>query len=232
MAAPLLEPWLALPRIESPVRLIDSGADLDGLFDMPDGSTLTVASVDMATGDLHTARWRSTGDVGFYPASTIKWITAAMAVAWMDQHDMSPETVIQLGDERPATMRELILSSLMMSDNAQAETIRLAKRIGDPEGFFVEAMSLIFAMQYSQDELAAPEDAPEEGVGDSGSTAGEGDSDEEATQTLDAEITALDDLTIDGETATAMVTITTSTGDQRDPWTFEQHEGKWYLSMR
>ncbi|MEM6853338.1 MAG: serine hydrolase, partial [Planctomycetota bacterium] len=124
MAAPLLEPWLALPRIESTVRLIDSGADLDGLFDMPDGSTLTVASVDMATGDLHTARWRGTGDVGFYPASTIKWITAAMAVAWMDQHDMSPETVIQLGDERPATMRELILSSLMMSDNDAFNTLQ------------------------------------------------------------------------------------------------------------
>ena len=124
MAAPLLEPWLALPRIDSPVRLVDSGADLDGLFDMPDGSTLTVASVAPATGDLHTARWRGTGDVGFYPASTIKWITAAMAVAWMDQHDMSPETVIQLGDERPATMRELILSSLMMSDNDAFNTLQ------------------------------------------------------------------------------------------------------------
>ncbi|MEM6856069.1 MAG: hypothetical protein AAF593_16815, partial [Planctomycetota bacterium] len=97
---------------------------------------------------------------------------------------------------------------------------------------FVEAMSLIFAMQYSQDELATPEDATEEGTADSESTAGEGESDEEATQTLDAEITALDDLTIDGDTATAMVTITTSAGDAPDLWTFEQHEGKWYLSMR
>ncbi|MEM9914740.1 MAG: hypothetical protein AAF911_07260 [Planctomycetota bacterium] len=154
----------------------------------------------------------------------------ALAMAAMAQDPGSDPRLRALVDEY--LPRNLNPMDLMMSDNAEAETIRLAKRIGDPEGFFVEAMSLIFAMQYSQDELATPEDATEEGTADSESTAGEGESDEEATQTLDAEITALDDLTIDGETATAMVTITTSTGDQRDPWTFEQHEGKWYLSMR
>ncbi|MEM9419948.1 MAG: hypothetical protein AAGA25_12980 [Planctomycetota bacterium] len=112
---------------------------------------------------------------------------------------------------------------LMMSDNAEAESKLLVKRMGDPEGFFVDAMSLIFSMQYSKTELATPEGeeatepAAEEGNG---------------KQTLDAEITAMDELTIDEDTATAIVTITTSTGDQRDPWTFDRYEGKWYLSMR
>lgn len=125
---------------------------------------------------------------------------------------------------------------LMMSDNAQAETIRLAKRIGDPEGFFVDAMSLIFSMQYSKAELATAENAEAEPVAEESESesteAGEGEAADEDKLTLDAEITALDELTIDGDIATALVTITTSTGDQHDPWTFERHEDKWYLSMR
>lgn len=124
MPAPTLAPWLSLPRVETPIQLIDAPGSIDDLFDLPDGSTLSVAAVDMKTGNLHTIRWRDTGEVGFYPASTIKWITAAMAVDWMDQHGMGPETVIQLGDERPATLRELILSCLIQSDNEAFNTLQ------------------------------------------------------------------------------------------------------------
>lgn len=129
--------------------------------------------------------------------------------------------------------------ALMMSDNAQAETIRLAKRMGDPEGFFVDAMSLIFSMQFSTDELAPPEtaetaDSPETAEGQDQAAGDEGaaETDQPKTQTLDAEVTAINDLTVKDNMAEGKVTITTSTGEQHDRWAFEMHEGKWYLSMR
>ena len=150
----------------------------------------------------------------------------ALAIAAMAQQPGSDPRLGALVDEY--LPRNFNPMDLMMSDNAEAETIRLAKRMGDPEGFFVDAMSLIFSMQYSPDELAGAEDAE----ADAEEAAGEGGAEDDAKQSLDAEIRALDELTIDGETATGLVTITTSTGDKRDPWTFEQHEGRWYLSMR
>lgn len=155
----------------------------------------------------------------------------AVALAGMAQQPGSDPRLRALVDEY--LPRNFDPMDLMMSDNAQAETIRLAKRIGDPEGFFVSAMSLIFSMQYSKAELATTQDTdPAADGGDEPPAAESEDAADEAKQTLDAEITAIDELTIDGDIATALVTITTSTGDARDPWTFERHEDRWYLSMR
>jgi len=149
----------------------------------------------------------------------------AVALAGMAQQPGSDPRLGALVDEY--LPRNFDPMDLMMSDNAQAETIRLAKRMGDPEGFFVEAMSLIFNMQYSPAELAPAEDAAESD-GDAQDTEPAG----EAKQKLDAQITAMDDLVIQDDRAETMVTITTSTGDQKDQWTFEKYEGRWYLSMR
>ncbi|MBB6430022.1 hypothetical protein [Algisphaera agarilytica] len=144
----------------------------------------------------------------------------ALALAAMAQQPGSDPRLGELVDNH--LPRNFNPMDVMMSDNAEAETKRLAKRMGDPEGFFVDAMSLIFSMQYSKTQLATSEDA-----GDNADPAAEEDK-----QALDAEITAINDLTIEDDVATAVVTISTSTGDQLDPWTFDRYEGKWYLSMR
>lgn len=121
-----LYPWRGLPRTALPIVVEDTSADFDDLFVLPEGSALTLAEVDPATATLRAARWRDSGSVGFYPASTIKWITVAMAVDWMDQHQLTPETVIVVGDDPPATLRELILSCLVMSDNQAFNTLQEA----------------------------------------------------------------------------------------------------------
>lgn len=133
---PNLYPWRRLPRTALPIRLADAHADIDGLFDLPEGSALTLARVDAAvdaSGDpapapptLQAVRWRDSGPTGFYPASTIKWITAALTVAWMDGHGLTPDTVIAVGDDRPATLRDLILGCLVMSDNEAFNTLQEA----------------------------------------------------------------------------------------------------------
>ncbi|MEM7626835.1 MAG: hypothetical protein AAF333_14670 [Planctomycetota bacterium] len=146
----------------------------------------------------------------------------AVALAGMAQQPGSDPRLSALVDQY--LPRNFDPMDLMMSDNAQAETIRLAKRMGDAQGFFVEAMSLIFSMQYSPAELAPAEDEELATLEDA--------ADDDTKQPLDAQITAMDELTIEDNRAEAKVTITTSTGDQHDRWTFEQHEGRWYLSMR
>ncbi len=151
----------------------------------------------------------------------------AVALAGMAQQPGSDPRLAVLVDEY--LPRNFDPMQVMMSDDAQAQTILLGKRMGDPQGFFAEAMSLIFSMQYSPAELAPAEDqepATPESEAQAGATP------QDTKQPLDAQITAMDELTIQENRAEAMVTITTSTGDQRDRWTFEQHEGRWYLSMR
>ena len=116
-----VDPWFELPRLDLPIVLEPSGLDLRSLIELPEGSALTLA--ELQTDESHgrprlvAARYGQTGGQIFYPASTIKWITAAIAVEWMQRHGLNPETVIQVGDDRPATLRELILASLVMSDN-------------------------------------------------------------------------------------------------------------------
>lgn len=117
-------PWRSLPRLEGPAELVDVGPVLDDLFELPAGSALTLSRVEPATGRLFTARWRGSGGTGFYPASTIKWITAALTLAWMDGHDLEPLTVIQVGDDAPATLRDLLLDTLVLSGNHAFNTLQ------------------------------------------------------------------------------------------------------------
>ena len=124
------DPWQTLPALALPIEMRSAGLDLRELVKLPDGSAMTFAELhpepDTGHPRLHAARYAATGRQPFYPASTIKWITAALAVDWMDQHDLEPETVVQVGDDRPATLRELILSSLVMSDNDAFNTLQEA----------------------------------------------------------------------------------------------------------
>lgn len=160
----------------------------------------------------------------------------ALAFASMAQQPGSDPRVAQLVEAY--LPRNFDPTDIMLSDDAQAETIRLAKRIGKPEAFFVAAMSLIFQMQYGQDELAEPETpaTPEVVEGEidpeQPPTPEASAEDENKTQPLDAEVTAMSELNVEGDQAEAKVTITTSTGDQHDRWAFERHEDAWYLSLK
>ncbi len=124
-------PWLGLPRLDGAPTLVGVDASLDGLFDMPEGSAMTVARVDPATGRLLTARWRDTGDLGFYPASTVKWVTAAMTLELMQAHDMRLDTVLQVGDDPPRSMRDLLAGMIVMSDNQAFNTLQEAVGFGE-----------------------------------------------------------------------------------------------------
>lgn len=160
----------------------------------------------------------------------------ALAFASMAQQPGSDPRIAQLVEQY--LPRDFDPTDIMLSDDAPAETVRLAKRIGKPEEFFVAAMSLIFQMQYGQDELAPPEAAETPENPDAEAAEAENpDADaspegEDKTQPLDAEVTAMSELNVEGDQAEAQVTITTSTGDQHDRWAFERHEGAWYLSLR
>lgn len=135
-------PWLSLPRLDAAAELNDAGPIFGGLFEMSPGSSLTLSRVVPETGWLHAARWNNTGDHGFYPASTIKWITGAMTLAWLDQHQLSATTVIQVGDDPPATVRDLMLDMLSFSGNhafnTLQETVGLAETHAALRGWGVE----------------------------------------------------------------------------------------------
>ena len=124
--SPDAPPWTRLPRTAGVSTLKDArSADsevLDAAVDLPAGSALTVAEV-AADGSLVAARWRGTGETLFYPASTIKWTTGALAVALMDEHNLPPEAVLCVGDRPAATLRDLVLSMLQASDNDAFNTL-------------------------------------------------------------------------------------------------------------
>ncbi|MEM7624684.1 MAG: serine hydrolase [Planctomycetota bacterium] len=124
-------PWLSLPRLDGAPELIDAGPLLDGLFELPAGSALTLVEIEPGTGRLLTARWRNAGETGFYPASTIKWITGALTVAWLHEHRLPATAVVQVGDDPPATVRDLLLDMLSFSGNhafnVLQETVGLAE---------------------------------------------------------------------------------------------------------
>ncbi len=125
----LNDPWRQLPRLEQSIDLMDCPVDLGEFIDLPAGSALTLGvlpSGDPSPAGLTTARYRDSGEQHFYPASTIKWITAALTVTWMDEHGLTPETVVAVGEDRAATLRELILSSLVLSDNDAFNTLQEA----------------------------------------------------------------------------------------------------------
>ena len=119
-------PWTTLPRIDGPIALREAHESLDDLFDLPDGSACSVARIT-ESGAVVTARWRDTGHLGWYPASTIKWVTAAMACDVAEELDLPADCTIELAADPapgveaaadpPRTLRELMLGELVMSDN-------------------------------------------------------------------------------------------------------------------
>ncbi len=119
-------PWLDLPALDGAPRLINSGTDLGPLFELPAGSALTLARIDPDTGDLYCARWRDTGRFGFYPASTIKWNTAFLMLDVMQERGLSLDHAMQVGDDPPRTLRDLLAGMLVMSDNDAFNTLQEA----------------------------------------------------------------------------------------------------------
>ncbi len=119
------QPWAELPQGTLPVRLQAARAGIDELIDLPPGSMLTLARVT-PQGQLITARWRNTGSMGFYPASTVKWVTAFMALDWMDRHQLTLDHVIQVGDDPPASLRGLLSAMIVVSDNDAFNTLQEA----------------------------------------------------------------------------------------------------------
>lgn len=119
-----LAPWFALPDISMPIGLDDGARDLSELFDLPEGSACTWAKIE-PDGRVVAARWRGTGSRGWYPASTIKWVAAALALHRMDELGLPLDATLEIdADEslpmpaEPAqTFKDLILGSLVMSDN-------------------------------------------------------------------------------------------------------------------
>jgi len=118
-----LRPWLSLPRLHPPVALRDSAASIDALFDMPAGSAVTLAQV-AGDGRVVATRWRGTGETGFYPASTIKWITGALTVELLHERRWPIDSVLHLGDDKPRTFRDLLLAMLAASDNDAFNTLQ------------------------------------------------------------------------------------------------------------
>ncbi|MEM6749105.1 MAG: serine hydrolase [Planctomycetota bacterium] len=118
-------PWLTLPELQGAPQLVDAGDGLDDLFDLTDRSAFTLARVE-ADGTLTTWRWRDTGAQGFYPASTIKWITGALSLLWADDHGLPLDAVVQVGDDPPVPYRDLLLGMLTMSDNDHFNTLQEA----------------------------------------------------------------------------------------------------------
>ncbi len=119
------QPWLALPQVAQPVVLQSASVDLGVLIELPEGSRLSLARVT-PQGQLIAARWRDTGSMGFYPASTIKWVTAFMTLEMMDRHQLTLDHVIQVGDDPPASLRWLLSSMIVVSDNDAFNTLQEA----------------------------------------------------------------------------------------------------------
>lgn len=92
---------------------------------------------------------------------------------------------------------------LMASEDTQAELVRLARRMRDGQGFFAEAMSLAFDLEFG-------------------------------AEADEVKLVDLSEVVIDepGTNAAGKVTVETPDGPRDDTWTFEQHEGGWYLSMK
>ncbi|MEM7627319.1 MAG: hypothetical protein AAF333_17110 [Planctomycetota bacterium] len=100
--------------------------------------------------------------------------------------------------------KDLDPTDLMMgSDDPQAELVRLARRMRDGQGFFAEAMAVVFALEFG----------------------------EEADDVKLVELTdvVIDE---PGDNAVGKVTVLTPDGPRPDVWTFEKFEDDWYLSMK
>ncbi len=100
--------------------------------------------------------------------------------------------------------RDLDPAALSMgSDDPRKDRIRLAQRLADPMGFFAEAMSLAFALQY-------------------------GEAMDEVKVTTLQQLSFDEPLAH----AAGEVTFAIPDAERQDFWTFEKYEEAWFLSMQ
>ena len=126
----------------------------------------------------------------------------AIGFATMAQMDGADPRVAELVAEHlPKDLDPVQLS--MGSDDPRADRIRLAKRLADPMGFFAQAMSLAFALQY-------------------------GDAMEEVKVTALQNLS----FDPPHQHAAGEVTFAIPDAQRKDFWTFEKLEDGWFLSMQ
>lgn len=128
-------PWCRLPKAVFPLELRPGPGVIDDTVDLPPASAVTVAEV-LPDGVLRAWRWRATGRLGFYPASSIKWITAAMAVLWLDRLGLHSTATLcpeegsdtdgATGKPPPVVFRDALLAMLTHSDNAAFNVLQEA----------------------------------------------------------------------------------------------------------
>ncbi|MEO0587343.1 MAG: hypothetical protein AAF078_06870 [Planctomycetota bacterium] len=131
-------PWERLPDLQLPIALPDGGPMLDDVVDMPPDSALTLARVE-PTGEFVAWRWRGTGQLGFYPASSIKWMTAGLLAVFLDELGIPDTATLQTGDDAPLVIRDAVLSMLIHSSNETFNTLQEA--VG-----FEETMAVVRAV--------------------------------------------------------------------------------------
>ncbi|MEM8875015.1 MAG: serine hydrolase [Planctomycetota bacterium] len=119
-----MAPWNNLPPADRPIELVnlDTSDALDDDLQLPPGSTLTIAKV--VEGHLHTHHWQDTGERGFYPASTVKLITAVVLLDQLDALGVSVDGDIQLGDEPRKSIRETLVVMIRDSGNDEFNTLQ------------------------------------------------------------------------------------------------------------
>ncbi|MEM6333063.1 MAG: hypothetical protein AAF823_06965 [Planctomycetota bacterium] len=131
-------PWERLPELRLPIALMDGGPALNEAVDMPPNSALTLARVE-PTGDFLAWRWRDTGQLGFYPASSIKWMTAGLLAVFLDGLGIPDTAALRTGDDPPVVIRDAVLSMLIHSSNDTFNTLQEA--VG-----FEETMAVVRAV--------------------------------------------------------------------------------------
>lgn len=129
------QPWTDLPTDEPPFLVNDGGdtaaqAIIDSL-EMPAGSAITIARVDPANGTLYALRYKNTGDLGFYPASTVKLATALMTLRQVNELDADvpfDQWQVQLKDDEltsePQPVAKLLRDMIADSSNEAFNTLQ------------------------------------------------------------------------------------------------------------
>ena len=92
---------------------------------------------------------------------------------------------------------------LVGSADPRKDLVHLARRMRDGEGFFAEAMSVAFAMEFG----------------------------DQASEVKLVELASLA-VGEAGDNAIGKVVLQTPDGEREDEWTFEKYEDAWYLSMK
>jgi len=133
-------PWLRLPETALPIELQPAPGTIDDAIDLPAASAMTLAEA-LPDGSLRAWRWRGTGEVGFYPASSIKWVTAAMAVQWLDELALHSTATLQpaISEGRETAVpapsqtvfRDALLAMLTHSDNDAFNTLQEVVGFGE-----------------------------------------------------------------------------------------------------